>query len=686
MSYQYSAFISYSHADEPWAAWLQRSLERYRTPRRLRAANPGLPSRLKPVFRDKEDLSSGMDLGAVLQEKLRQSEALIVICSPASARSRWTNEEVRYFRQHAPDRQVLCLLVDGSPGDGADAPVFPSALTQGPDGETLPEPLAADPRPHGDGKRLALLKIASALFGVELDDLRQRDQQRRMRFLAGVAAGSALIAVITIALAIAAQLARKDADRRLQQSEDLLGFMVGDLRAQLEPLGQLGILDAVGERAMAHFSSTVPSDLTDEVLASQARVLTQIGEVRLQQARWTDAVAAFAAAYERSAELTERHPGVGERLFDRGQAEFWVGYVLWREGRTDEARDWMNRYLATSQDLQALKPERRDWVAETGYAHHNLAVLSVETGHLEEASRAFAGSVAIARTLLDDNPADTAVLKGLSDSLSWQGTVARNRGRLQEALEFFRESSAVLETMTGIEPENVVFRFHLARSMLFVGQVQALLGELQPAGQTLDATVDLLRDLNRQDPDNRKWRRILSTAINARAQVHVARDELEVASRLLGESSANLEQRIALDDSDRFARRALASARLWSGRIDAARGAPQKAALQFKDAAEMYATLASESDDVAVAIGQGEAVCESLALSDPGSGRQALRAEAQRIVGSLMDRPEQDKPLLRDMLARCRWALGEQQQSLAIIAQLNETGYRPLWPWPGNPE
>ena len=39
--YRYKAFISYSHADEKWARWLQRSLENYKVPSEF-AADPRL--------------------------------------------------------------------------------------------------------------------------------------------------------------------------------------------------------------------------------------------------------------------------------------------------------------------------------------------------------------------------------------------------------------------------------------------------------------------------------------------------------------------------------------------------------------------------------------------------------------------------------------------------------------------
>lgn len=57
--YTYYAFISYKREDEKWAVWLQKKLESYGFPVALRKDNPSLPSKIRPIFRDKSDLSGG---------------------------------------------------------------------------------------------------------------------------------------------------------------------------------------------------------------------------------------------------------------------------------------------------------------------------------------------------------------------------------------------------------------------------------------------------------------------------------------------------------------------------------------------------------------------------------------------------------------------------------------------------
>src|SRR5687768_16173517 len=155
-AYKYRAFISYSHRDEYWARWLHRTIETYRVPRHLvgRATPHGpIPAKLSPVFRDRDELASATSLGATLNAALRQSQFQIVICSTASAKSHWVNEEILAFKRLGREDRIFCLLVNGEPGASfvpglAAMECFAPALlyTMGADGQLTDvrsEPIAA---------------------------------------------------------------------------------------------------------------------------------------------------------------------------------------------------------------------------------------------------------------------------------------------------------------------------------------------------------------------------------------------------------------------------------------------------------------------------------------------------------------------------------------------------------------
>jgi hypothetical protein len=207
--YKYRAFISYSHVDARWAKWLHASIEGFRIDKDLAgfdAVAGKIPRTLRPVFRDRDEFTAGHSLKEQTLGALDDSAALIVICSPASAKSLYVNEEIRIFKSRKPGRPVIPVLVDGKPGD-SDCECFPPALRQGIGSlgqlTNVPEPdiLAADAREEGDGKPLTVAKVVARLVGLATDEIfrraeRERRRQRRMRN--GVLGGLAALATATI--------------------------------------------------------------------------------------------------------------------------------------------------------------------------------------------------------------------------------------------------------------------------------------------------------------------------------------------------------------------------------------------------------------------------------------------------------------------------------------------------------
>ena len=144
---------------------------------------------------------------------------------------------------------------------------------------SAPSRIAADLRDTGDGRRLGLLKLVAGMLGVRLDELVQRETTRRHRRLAILAAGSLGGMVVTSTLAVTAFQSRNEAREQRRQAEGLVGFMLGDLKDKLEPIGRLDALDAVGSRALAYYQAQDKSQLSDEALAQRSRALTLMGEI-----------------------------------------------------------------------------------------------------------------------------------------------------------------------------------------------------------------------------------------------------------------------------------------------------------------------------------------------------------------------------------------------------------------------
>lgn len=298
----YFAFLSYSHDDGEDADWLHQELERFRVPSSLvgkLTANGVIPSRLTPIFRDRHELAAGHNLTDEIRLALSASRCLIVLCSPAAAKSKWTNAEIETFKRIHPDGPIIAAVIAGEPL-ASDIPgreeeeCFPPALVAKYDRRGKPtgqktEPLAADLREGKGGRRTGFLKIVAGMLGVGLDELVQRETVRRQRRLAWLAAASLGGMAVTSTLAVTAIQARDSARDQRREAESLVAFMVGDLRAKLEPIGRLDALDGVGSRVLGYYSKQDTSQLSDDALVQRSKALNLTAEVAFNRGNLDEA-------------------------------------------------------------------------------------------------------------------------------------------------------------------------------------------------------------------------------------------------------------------------------------------------------------------------------------------------------------------------------------------------------------
>lgn len=193
----YKAFISYNRGDLQFVEKLHKKLETYAVPKAVELselqARQGKP--LHPIFRDVDEMVSGGSLSGRLRDAILNSEYLIVVCSRIAAQKGvWMDIEIREFlKKHGSDK-ILIVVIDGEPnaqnaGFPADMECMPPslvALFKDPKSQ----PLWVDMRPEKKDQAAFLRLVAGLLSISSLDELVQRDAQRKLRrkqVLAGVA-------------------------------------------------------------------------------------------------------------------------------------------------------------------------------------------------------------------------------------------------------------------------------------------------------------------------------------------------------------------------------------------------------------------------------------------------------------------------------------------------------------------
>lgn len=493
---RYRAFISYSHADDRFSRWLHRRLESYRLP----ADSNGRAERFAPVFLDRAELAAGPDLSAQVKDALAASDALVVVCSPAAAASRWVAQEIALFRERHPDSPVLAALIAGEPDEAFPAPLLRH-------GGADFEPLAADFRKEGDGRRLALIKIMAGLTGLPLDRLVQRDAQARQRRVMAVTAAASLLSVVLAFLLMTALRERAEAQRQRADAEGMVEFMLTDLRDRLKGVGRLEIMESVNRKAMEHYASDRNlADLPADMLQRRARLLIAMGEDDRAAGKTAQAAQEFAEAYRVTADLLARQPDNPERLFNHAQSEYWMGSVPFDQGDKARTRPHWSAYLDLAGKLVAMEPGKLEWQRELGYAQANMCALAqfkpVEPDkaldHCGKASRV-AGDIARA------HPNDLAAQIDYASNIAWHADASRLAGKGDAAVTLRQDQVSLTRTLADRYPRDMRALEALLKAEIGLAMTYSELGQLEPARSAARQALEVSDRLVAQDPDNERW-------------------------------------------------------------------------------------------------------------------------------------------------------------------------------------
>ena len=544
--YKYKAFLSYSHRDKTWADWIHRRLETYKFPKNLEDSNI---SSLKPIFRDREELPVSSSLSDRVQEALNQSDCLIVICSPNAAQSEWVNKEIILFQRLRPNAEIFPVIVNGEPfaekqGLESHQECFPPALHLKVDKNgnltTIPlEPLAADMRKDKDGKHLGLMKLIAGMTGMSPDALIQRDLIRARKRVTAITAGATAIVLALSLLTISTIFARQTAERnariaqeqrvlaelRRDEAEGLIEFMLGDLRQELEPVGRLGLLTNVANRALEYYDQ-VGEDLSNCRSASgAARAKYLHTRIAVNQDNFSAArtysdealsllssmasdcsdlkqfVTNYSHALQWSADLD-----VMEQKFKTNSAIKFNAAIL---GKYERAKSNLHNFNGSDAKPLNMKIEKVD--ADILIGKYYLSVKRVD-----EALAQFKKAESALKTDYDNSnvsfasPASDAFIirDKYADILSWKSGAYEALSKLDEAYETLQKAREIYSSFSegkDIYEENLRAHFDVIGTDYALSRLLYKLGKKDAAFETLTQRKKDIDQLVLQDPSNKSW-------------------------------------------------------------------------------------------------------------------------------------------------------------------------------------
>ena len=226
-SFKYFAFISYNARDIKWGKRLQRKLEHYRMPSTICSERGWQRTPIKPVFFAPTDIQPG-GLTEELQQRLRDSRNLIVICSPNSAQSEWVGKEIEFFYSLGRSENIHFFIVDGEPNNhNPETECFNPIIRK----LNIPEILGANIHEHVYAlpwlnKERAYVQLISKLLGVEFDTI----WKRHRRLLVQKVITWIVAAFVVLAALLQTYIAHKPIDVNISLKETVANINIPPLK------------------------------------------------------------------------------------------------------------------------------------------------------------------------------------------------------------------------------------------------------------------------------------------------------------------------------------------------------------------------------------------------------------------------------------------------------------------------
>jgi serine/threonine protein kinase len=429
------------------------------------------------------------------------------------------------------EREVDRLLRDAAATASAAESLHGDALLRQADraATAVGQVLARDP---GHAEALGLQARVEAL---RARGLAERESHLRRSFLLRAGAGALVVLVLAgvgVGAAlnrrrVEAEVARGDAERSKESeararasAEDILAFLLRDLREGLQPIGRIDLLEAVARRSAAYYD-TLPEGALPGSAAQRATAQEILGDVFRAEGDVPRAVAAYGHSLAISGEAAE--PGgsprveavrakLGDALHDRWQlaealdahragVATWEGLLAASPGAPELERPLASAFVRMGDVLasrrrpeEALAAYRRAYLLRHGLAEHRiaedrgsreelaesyerLAQALVLVGRRSVAEDDLVAAVEIREELVREDPTHLEWLLGLQGALEQLGDVQAQRGDRAAAIPTLRRSASIAQSLAARDRDNLRWQARLARVL---GTLGARLRSLDP--------------------------------------------------------------------------------------------------------------------------------------------------------------------------------------------------------------
>ena len=503
MSYSYDVFFSYRHKplDGEITQKCFNLVESYRVPKPLR--DQGCVD-VQRAFRDTEELSVSRILSDTIDQALRSTNCLIIVCSTDTPSSEWVDREVATFIELGRAEHIYPLLISGDPERS-----FPASLKKVPDLEGRIMDIRT---PGNDVKKMMakaeteLLRAISEIAGcTEAELLREHKLRKNRRFAAKVAAGIAAFAAVagvSLGLMHLARDYRDTAQKREAASMRILNELTYSLPDRLTDVpGAYSRIADILTRNTEDINAVLRMSSNRDAAENEAAAnFAKLANARAVLGHYEDAVSAQKTAIEGYEDLLERGAeGSGENL---ASAYNNLGYLYNASGRYGEA----SVAYRTAIEMQAALGENPALLADF---YLNAGANATDSGDREKAEEYFNLCIDL---LIDEEGENLKTAVQVNQSY---GVLLYHAGKYSEAESHLRTACDYGEKLLA-EIDSLQYRAMMVECMGMLAAVLTDEGNFSEVDEVYSDAIEKAEVLA-QDKENTAFQRNLAVLYNNRA-------------------------------------------------------------------------------------------------------------------------------------------------------------------------
>ncbi|HAT50639.1 MAG: toll/interleukin-1 receptor domain-containing protein [Nitrospirae bacterium] len=323
-------------------------------------------------------------------------------------------------------------------------------------------------------------------------------------------------------------------------AEDLINYMLFDLRDKLAPIGRLELLEMVSRKALDYFKQfPASSGMSQEQQRNLEVGKNNLGDVLVVQGDLEEALTIYRDSMEIFKRLAAIDPNNAEGQRDLAVSQEKIGDVLQQQGELPNALAAYRDSMKITKRLAAMDPDNAGWQRTLSVSHNKIGDVLQQQGDLTNALAAYRDSMAIRKRLAAMDPNNAEWQRDLSVSHEKIGDVLQKQGDLTNALAAYRDAMEISKRLAAMEPNNAEWQRDLSVSHRKIGDALQLQGDLTNSLAAYREDMDIAKHLAAMEPNNAGWQRDLAIS-------HKHMGQLLRKQGQLTEAAAHFQQEIAI--------------------------------------------------------------------------------------------------------------------------------------------